>query len=354
MPLHQILLFPFSALYDAATRLRNHLYDIGTKPVIHFETITVSVGNLAVGGTGKSPMVEYLVRLLKDQYEVATLSRGYGRKTKGFVMASEHSTAESIGDEPVQFYRKFGPEITVAVGEERAIAIPEILFHRSDTEVIIMDDAFQHRKVGRDLNILLTAYQSPFFKDYVLPAGRLREARKGAQRADIVVVTKCPPKLDEIDKTSFYNAIRQYAQSKVPIFFSGIRYEKPKPVYNQAHAPSGKVVLVSGLANGAHFEDFAKTTYEVIKHFAFGDHHAYTPKDAQKIKHEFQHLKGDFILTTEKDMVKLLVPEIQEVLGQLPLYYMPIQTYILEEEEAFKATVLNSVKKRKDSLQGII
>src|SRR5690606_31393950 len=121
-------------------------------------------------------------------YKVATLSRGYGRKTKGFVMASEHSTAESIGDEPMQFYRKFGPEITVAVGEERAIAIPEILFHHPDTEVIILDDAYQHRKVARDLNILLTAYDSPFFKDYVLPAGRLREARKGAQRADVIVV----------------------------------------------------------------------------------------------------------------------------------------------------------------------
>lgn len=218
MPLHQILLFPFSALYDAATRLRNHLYDIGTKPVIHFETITVSVGNLAVGGTGKSPMVEYLVRLLKGQYKVATLSRGYGRKTKGFILASEQSTAASIGDEPMQFYRKFGAEVAVAVGEERAIAIPEILFHHSDTEVIILDDAFQHRKVGRDLNILLTAYHSPFFKDHVLPAGRLREARKGAHRADIVVVTKCPPTLDEKDKTSFSQAIREYAQPDVPIF----------------------------------------------------------------------------------------------------------------------------------------
>lgn len=354
MPLHQILLFPFSALYDAATRLRNHLYDIGTKPVIHFETITVSVGNLAVGGTGKSPMVEYLVRLLKGQYKVATLSRGYGRKTKGFILASEQSTAASIGDEPMQFYRKFGAEVAVAVGEERAIAIPEILFHHSDTEVIILDDAFQHRKVGRDLNILLTAYHSPFFKDHVLPAGRLREARKGAHRADIVVVTKCPPTLDEKDKTSFSQAIREYAQPDVPIFFSGVRYEKPKAVYNQAHAPSGKLVLVSGLANAVHFEKFAQATYEVIKHFAFGDHHAYTARDAHQIKQEFERLKGDFILTTEKDMVKLLVPEIQEVLGELPLYYLPIQTYIIEGEEAFQETVLNSVKKRKDSLQGIV
>ena len=354
MALYKILLFPMSILYDAATRLRNHFYNIGSKPVIHFETVTISVGNLAVGGTGKTPMVEYLIRLLKDRYKVATLSRGYGRKTKGFKIASEHSTATSIGDEPMQFYRKFNTDIIVAVGEERAIAIPEILFHHPAVEVILLDDAYQHRKVERDLNILLTAFDTPFFKDHVLPAGRLREARKGAQRADAVVVTKCPATLSELDKKSYIKAILEYSRPDVPIFFSGIRYEHPQPVYDTAKAPAGKVVLISGLANAGHFENFAKKKYEVVKHMAFGDHHQYTIKDVQHIKEEFKHIEGDFLLTTEKDMVKLLKPDIQAILGDLPIYYMPIQTYILDQEDAFKEMVLNSITKRKDSLQGII
>ena len=354
MPLQQILLFPFSVLYDAATRLRNHLYNIGSKPVMHFETITVSVGNLAVGGTGKSPMVEYLVRLLNDRYKVATLSRGYGRKTKGFMIATDASTAGDIGDEPMQFYRKFKTVATIAVGEERVEAIPEILFHNPDIEVIILDDAYQHRKVARDLNILLTVYDKPFFKDHVLPAGRLREARTGAQRADMVVVTKCPEALPEKDQASYMQSIREYSKPDVPVFFSSVRYESPQPVYGKMGSLTGKTVLISGLANTDHFENFAQREYEVVKHMAFGDHHAYTLKDAQKIKEEFERLKGDFLLTTEKDMVKFITPEIQAVLGELPIYYVPICSYILDQEEAFKNMVLNSVKKRKDSLQGII
>lgn len=354
MPLLQILLFPFSILYDAVTRLRNHLYDIGSKPAIHFETVTVSVGNLAVGGTGKSPMVEYLVRLLKNQYKVATLSRGYGRKTKGVFLASEQSTAANIGDEPMQFYRKFRSSATIAVGEERAIAIPEILFHHPDTEVIILDDAYQHRKVARDLNILLTAYDSPFFKDYVLPAGRLREARKGAQRADVIVVTKCPETLSEETKTTFVQSIRQYAMPKVPVYFSGTRYKNPQAVYGTSVAPEGKVLLISGLAKADHFEQFVRKKYEVERHLAYGDHHYYTIEDVQRIKEEFIQSKGDFLLTTEKDMVKLLPSEIQEVLEDLPIFYLPIETYILDNENAFIEEVLNSVRKRKDSLQGII
>ncbi len=354
MPLRQILLLPFSVLYDVATRLRNHLYNIGSKPVIHFETIMISVGNLAVGGTGKSPMVEYLVRLLKDQYKVATLSRGYGRKTKGFMMATDQATAASIGDEPMQFFRKFKDEAIIAVGEERAEAVPEILFQNPDVEVIVLDDAYQHRKVERDLNILLTVYDNPFFKDYVLPAGRLREARIGAQRADVVVVTKCSSALSEMEKASYIQSIRKYSKADVPVFFSNVRYENPQPIYGKVGEPAGRAVLISGLANAGHFERYAQNKYKILQHLAFGDHHHYTLKDVLHIKEQFTVLGGDFILTTEKDMVKLLTPEIQAVLGELPIYYVPIYTYILDQEEAFKEIVLNSVIKRKDSLQGII
>lgn len=231
MAFYKILLYPLSVLYDAVTRFRNHLYNIRYKPRIHFETMVISVGNLAVGGTGKTPMVEYLIQLLKDQYKLATLSRGYGRKTKGFHFLNQEDTAEKVGDEPLQFFKKFGTEVVITVGEERALAIPEILFHHEETEIILLDDAFQHRKVDRDLNILLTAYASPFFADIILPAGRLREARKEAARADMVVVTKCPENLSETEQQHFKTRIKQYTVPEVPIFFSSIKYEVPVPVY---------------------------------------------------------------------------------------------------------------------------
>src|SRR5690606_117557 len=162
MKVFQILLYPLSILYNRATGFRNHLYNIHYKPTFHFETITISVGNLSVGGTGKSPMIEYLIRLLKDRFKVATLSRGYGRRSKGFKIADNHDDATSLGDEPFQFYLKFGKEVTVTVGEERAVAIPEILYNDENTEIILLDDAYQHRTVARDVNILLTTFDRPF------------------------------------------------------------------------------------------------------------------------------------------------------------------------------------------------
>src|SRR5258706_3745257 len=186
------LLFPFSILYDLVTRIRNRLYDIGHKKSFRFETTVVGVGNLNVGGSGKTPMIEYLVKLLLPQHKVATLSRGYGRKTSGLRFATKSDTADTLGDEPFQFFRKFDHEVLVTVGEDRAYAIPNILLHRPLTDIILMDDAFQHRAVDPQLSILLTDYRQPFYSDWVLPAGNLREARAGAHRSDVVVITKCP------------------------------------------------------------------------------------------------------------------------------------------------------------------
>lgn len=356
MRLLKLLLFPLSVVYDAITRFRNHLYNIGYKPIIHFETVVVSVGNLSVGGTGKTPMVEYLLRLLKQQYHLATLSRGYGRKTTGFIVATPEETAESIGDEPMQFFKKFGHEVMVTVGEERAVAIPEIIFQQENTEVILLDDAYQHRKVARDLNILLTAFDAPFFKDAVLPAGRLRESRKGAKRADVVVVTKCPEGFSEKEAKYYEKQAQPYMVPNTPVFFSTVKYETPEPVYKRKGTPEGKVILVSGLANARHFEEFARKQYAVAQHKAFGDHHRYTLKDIMEIKAVFESLEGNdkFVLTTEKDMVKFLKQEFKVVLEDLPFYYIPIKTHILKEEKAFQALILNSVSKRRDSLKGII
>ncbi|MGB3778502.1 MAG: tetraacyldisaccharide 4'-kinase, partial [Tunicatimonas sp.] len=192
-----ILLFPLSLIYRAATTFRNHLYDIQSRKTIAFTPFIISVGNLSVGGTGKTPMVVYLAQRLKDDYPLAILSRGYGRQTRSVRIANAQDTARTLGDEPYLFYRRFGKQSTVAVGEERVAAVPEILFHTPDTQVILLDDAYQHRAIGRDFNILLTNHARPFYADQVLPAGRLRESRRGAQRADAVVVTKCPNHLPE-------------------------------------------------------------------------------------------------------------------------------------------------------------
>lgn len=358
MKLSQILLYPFGLIYDLVTSFRNHLYNIQYKPSIHFEIITISVGNLSVGGTGKSPMVEYLIRFLKDKYRLATLSRGYGRKSTGFRIASVSDNAETLGDEPYQFYLKFGKKITVTVGEERAVAIPEILFNDEKTEVVLLDDAYQHRKVERDLNILLTTFDRPFFDDLVLPAGRLREAASGAKRADVIVVTKCRNNITESQKEDYKNKIRQYALPGTPVFFSTIAYDAPLPVYEKpgVSRPSGTAILVSGLANPMYFENYSSKQFKVEHHLKYNDHHLYTMKDVLQIKQTFDSLeqRDKFILTTEKDMVKFLKPEMRAILNELPVFYLPIRMEILQNSVEFDTIILNSVQKRKDSLAGII
>lgn len=357
MNFFKIILYPFSLLYDASTRLRNHLYNIEYKPAFHFETIVISVGNLSVGGTGKTPMIEFLIRLLKGRYKLATLSRGYGRKSKGFKIAASEDNAESIGDEPYQFYSKFQSEILVAVGEERAIAIPEILYNQEDIEVILLDDAYQHRKVERDLNILLTTFERPFFDDLLLPAGRLREAASGAKRADVIVVTKCPREIYEQQKLNYKTRIEKYARPNTPVFFSSIGYEAPQPVFgNKFLSPKGTGIIVSGLANASDFEAHARNCFAIANHLKFNDHHDYTLKDIQQIKAGFEALEqGDkFVLTTEKDMVKFLKPELKSVLEDLPVFYLPITIQILTQQAEFEHLVINSIKKRKDTLAGII
>jgi tetraacyldisaccharide 4'-kinase len=225
----KILLAPFSALYGMVITLRNYLYDRQVFKSVHFSPFIICVGNLRVGGTGKSPMIEYLGRLLKDEYSVAILSRGYGRNTKGIRLANEEDTAQTLGDEPFQFYQKFGKnqKVVIAVGEERILAVPEILYLQPETEIILLDDAFQHRAIVADLNILLTEYARPFYSDTLLPGGRLRETRKGATRADVVIVSKCPAEIAEAQMLSMEKNIRKIYCSKYTCFFYGNPLSKP-------------------------------------------------------------------------------------------------------------------------------
>jgi tetraacyldisaccharide 4'-kinase len=336
----KLLLFPFAVLYDAVTSIRNMLYNRGYKPVASFEIPVISIGNLAVGGTGKTPMVEYLVRLFTPQFKVATLSRGYGRKTRGFRLAGPSDNATTIGDEPYQLYRKFDGRITVSVGEERAIAIPYLLNESPDTQIVLLDDAFQHRPVKPAFQLLLTDYSNLFYQDMLLPAGRLRESSRGASRADIIVVTKCPATLKEGEMMNIEGRIRDYADK--PIFFSTIRYGTPIAM-GHTNPLNQRVVLLSGIANHKPIEEYLRLHYHVIKHFAFPDHHTYTSSDLDNVV-DFAAKENAVVFTTEKDAVKLDSEALRKVLQPAPFFYLPIETEFLKNGKEFDEVLLNTVK----------
>jgi len=335
----RLLLFPFSIIYDLITRIRNHLYDIGHKSSFRFDVPVISVGNLNAGGSGKTPMTEYIIRLLSSNYKVATLSRGYGRRSKGFRIANKKDDATTIGDEPYQMFLKFGHNIAVAVGEDRAYAIPNILHEYDDIDCIILDDAFQHRAVNPRFSILLTEYSKPFTKDYVLPAGNLREARKGASRADVIVVTKCPVTIANETINSLTADIRKYTGDK-PVFFTTVRYGDLVP-FGNLPLPSGKIILVTGIANPAPLYDYLKTRFEIIKHFHYGDHHSFTDTDVNDIHFEARQMSDASILTTEKDMVRL---KTFASVREHHWFYIPIETEFLKNGSEFDSLVGNQIK----------
>jgi tetraacyldisaccharide 4'-kinase len=324
----RLLLFPFAIIYDLITRVRNHLYNIGQKSSFRFEVPVISVGNLNLGGSGKTPMTEYLIRRLSTNYKLATLSRGYGRRTKGFRIANADDNASTIGDEPFQIFRKFHDRVVVAVGEDRAFAIPNILQEHDTINAIILDDAFQHRSVNPHFSILLTEYSRPFTRDYVLPAGNLRESRKGASRADVVVVTKCPR--DKTELTRLTADIRKYTGNK-PVFFSSLKYSDPVSFGNLSLV-TGKIILVTGIARADLFSDYLKTKFEVIKHLEFGDHHAFSESEVNSIHQEARLIQGVSIITTEKDMIRLLP---FSAIKDHPWFYIPVEMEFLKDGSEF-------------------
>ena len=343
------LLLPFSWLYGLITDIRNYLYDKGFFKSKSFKIPIINVGNITVGGTGKSPQVEYLIRLLKDKQQIATLSRGYGRITKGFILADNTVNAETIGDEPMQFYQKFGNKITVAVGEKRVDAIEQILKQKPNTEVIILDDAFQHRAVKPSLNILLIDYNRPIDKDYPFPAGRLRERRHGAKRADIVVITKCPTNLNLNQQDSVKNRLKPYLKENTPVLCTKILYGKPLSCRSKSEEFdfTKMTLLVSGIAKPQLFDEYAKNNFRVINHLIFKDHHQYNESDLTAIDGQKQHQSSDFtVLMTEKDMVKIKPLLNHSLLKDISLFYLPIEIGFLNENEKliFDTFIQNNVK----------
>ncbi len=339
----RILLFPFAVLYNLITGFRNRLYDQGFRPSVAFDLPVISVGNLTVGGTGKTPMIEHLIRLLSNDHKVATLSRGYGRNTKGIRIASKIDNASTLGDEPYQFYRKYGNKVIVSVGEERALAIANILQEAEDTQVVLLDDAFQHRRVRPSFSVLLSDYNRPFYSDFLFPAGRLRESRSQATRSDVVVVTKCPSEITDDKMMRIEKSIRKYADK--PVFFASIHYGIALPI-GRAKGDIGRdVILVTGIADANPLLAYIKQGFELKENVHFGDHHTYSSGDLEKIESIHQRYPGASLLTTEKDMVKLDAPEFKSFIDRLPFFYLPIEVEFIKNGRDFDELVLNSVRR---------
>ncbi len=334
----KILLLPLSFLYQSITDIRNYIYDKKYRKSFRFNLPVINVGNLTVGGTGKTPHVEYLLELLLNKnYQIGTLSRGYGRKTKGFILADDMATAEKIGDEPLQFYQKYKEKISVSVGEERALAIPYLLYEKPDIQLIILDDAFQHRPVNPSFNILLTDYKRLFYKDFPFPAGRLRESRRGAKRADVVIVTKCKDSISVEEKSEIIRHIHRYTKENLPIFFTNFLYNFPKNTDNDIFDTQKNTILISGIAQPKTFEEYAQKNFNIQKHFIFSDHHFYSKNDIEQFNSYIEKNPNTQILTTEKDFTKLYILK--------KIFYLPIQVNFLENDEKneFDKMILESI-----------
>jgi tetraacyldisaccharide 4'-kinase len=349
----RILLLPAALLYWLVVFMRNWFYDKNILKSTSFGLPVICIGNLSVGGTGKSPMVEYLIVNLKDRFQIATLSRGYKRRTTGYSLANENTTALDIGDEPMQFHIKF-PDVTVAVGEERIVAIPQLLHDRPATQAIILDDAFQHRAIEAGLNILLTDYNNLFTRDFYLPTGDLRDLKASYKRADIIVVTKCKMELTNEEAATIIEEIQLLEHQQV--FFTAIQYSHPYHIMQHTVKPLSRdteVLLVAGIANPAPLkkmvEEKSKTYY--LSHFP--DHHIFTIDDLKEIKKRFEKIdtKNKMILTTEKDAVRLL--KFRDDISNLPFYVVPIRhQFLLNGAESFNSIVIHFIEnfKREEQL----
>lgn len=332
-------------LYWLGIVIRNWLFDKDILKSSSFAFPLICVGNLSAGGTGKSPMVEYIVRLLKSRYKVATLSRGYKRKTKGYALAGPDTTALEIGDEPMQFHLKF-PDVAVVVGEEWIVAIPQLLHDRPDTQAIILDDAFQHRSVKAGLNILLTDYNNLFTQDFYLPTGELRDLKSQYKRAQIIVVTKCDPLLSDEEKTRIIKDINPLPGQD--IYFTAIQYGEPYHILHNTVSPiadTQEVLLVTGIANPRPLQAWLEKKARAYHLLEYSDHHIFSIDDLKEIAAKFKAINGEdkIILTTEKDAVRLV--KFNSEIADWPLYVVPIRHYFLfNEGHQFDERVIDFVE----------
>ncbi|MEI7594278.1 MAG: tetraacyldisaccharide 4'-kinase [Bacteroidota bacterium] len=341
------ILYPVAFLYGIVISIRSALFSLRLLKSTSFKVPVIVVGNLSVGGTGKTPHIEYLIRLFKDKYNIATLSRGYGRKTKGYFIADSDSTSQMIGDEPLQFKHKFF-DLPVTVCEKRVKGVEQILKDFINTEIILLDDAFQHRYVKPGLSILLTDFYQLYTKDHLLPVGNLREYRSGANRANIIIVTKTPIVLSPIEKRDILLQLKPKPHQSV--YFSYITYGELKPIPSTTKIITVKpssALLFTGIANSYPLEDHVKRTISAVQIMKFADHHEYTLQDLGTIKFEFERMMGSnkILITTEKDYMRLRNSEFQEFLASLPVFYIDIEiAFHGEDKEKFNHQILEYVR----------
>jgi tetraacyldisaccharide 4'-kinase len=346
MTIFKYLLFPIFLIYWGIIAFRNVLYDKKIFKSSTFDLPIITIGNLSMGGTGKTPHTEYLIQLLQDEYKITTLSRGYGRKTNEFIIAEEGDTASVIGDEPLQYHLKF-PKINVAVEKKRVLGVLYLLHFLPETDVILLDDAFQHRALNAGLNILITDFEKPYFEDALLPFGELREPAKGAERAQIIIVSKCPATITTEQKKKIIESI---ARPTIPVFFTTISYSK---IYNaqtkeELDLPlkSYEVLLVTGIAKPKNIYNHLESEKISFSNLQFADHHKFTKKDIQRISEKFDTFTTSkkIILTTEKDYARMIEhPEFKK----LPVYCLPVAVEFLENKEQFDQLIINYVRANK-------
>lgn len=327
-----LLLYPFSVVYGSIIAFRSFCYQRGIFKVSKTPVFSIGVGNITVGGTGKTPHVEYLIRKYKASHQLATLSRGYGRKTKGFLTVDSSLSAEKVGDEPWQFFMKFGQQVKVNVGEKRAPAAQKINSLYPMVDWLIMDDVFQHLAVKPNFSILLCDYTRPFFQDYPFPLGRLREFRKGAQRADTIIVSKCPEAMSKEERAFFTSQLERYAPG-IPVAFSKFTYGEVIPVLDVISKPA-HWLLVTGIARPLPLVEYLQSQNSLLGHLQYPDHHDFSEAESLDVVKAYKKL-GDHtagILITEKDYARLS-PMTKEAWKELPLFYIPIEVAFIEGEE---------------------
>ena len=344
-------LLPFSWIYGSIVRFRNWLFDMGLKKSKSFSIPIISVGNITVGGSGKTPHVEYLIRLLHDKAKIAVLSRGYKRKSHGYVLAEESTTMPEIGDEPFLMHQKFS-DIYVAVDAKRARGIENLQNDEAtkDVDVVLLDDAFQHRYVKPGINILLVDYHRLIIYDKMLPAGRLREPLSGKNRADIVIITKCPKDLKPMEFRVLTKAMDLYPFQK--LYFTSIDYDTPKGVFEEKQIELDKlqdyhVLLLTGIASPKQMEHDLKPMTKDITNLSFGDHHSFKGKDIDRINDAFESMpEPRIIITTEKDAVRLRETEGLYEKVKSNMYELPIKvSFMLDQQDNFNEKIISYVRK---------
>jgi len=347
----KIILYPLSILYGIVVYIRNALYDYKILRSTEFDIPVISIGNITVGGTGKTPHTEYLITLLKKHVEVVTLSRGYKRRTKGFMLVETGSDVRDVGDEPLQIKKKFS-EVTVAVDENRVHGINRLLQEPVQPDVVLLDDAFQHRRVNPGINILLIDYNRPVDSDYLLPLGRLRERKYQQRRANVIIYTKCPDEITPIKRRIIMKEVnlRPYQS----LYFTTMEYGDPVAVFTDGAVPIPNLhekqvssLLLSGIANPDQFRKYLSAKTNLLDELVFGDHHRYTTKDMKQIEQKFEQLKAHdpFIITTEKDAMRLLGEADLPQTIKSRLYYIPLKIKFLQSEgKSFDKKIVGYVK----------